>query len=84
MTTRRNELSVWARRLGLGLETHRPGDGTRKYDFFVLNPADPHKFTRVAGYAIGSKQAEVFLRGYESGIQTAIDNLKEESSVGKD
>ncbi len=76
---KRDELVAWARRLGLGVETNSPGDGTLKYEFYVLDPTDStgHTFLRVAGYGIGIREADTFLRGYAAGLDTA-ERRKEE------
>jgi hypothetical protein len=60
----RNTIERCAKGLGLSIETHCPGDGTRKYEFTLPDG-------KVAGYALGSREAEVFLNGYKAGLDEA-------------
>lgn len=57
-----------ARRLGLVLETSRPGDGVTRYEFQINVDPDTGSVGRVVGFCLGAREAEVFLRGWAEGM----------------
>jgi hypothetical protein len=64
----RGRLEMRAKGLGLDLETHAPGDGVRRYQFFAKRKGyrDREEVHHVYT-ARGAREAEVFLDGYEEG-----------------
>lgn len=70
---RLSELDHLAREYGLVLETHRPGDGIRRY-----------RFTRPNGLEVlllGAREATIWLRGYMAATQDCSDVTYGKASI---
>lgn len=57
----------FAKMYGLKVETNAPGDGKRRFAFYEANA--PH--ARTLGFALGIREAELWLRGFMAGADYA-------------
>jgi len=85
-TMNKNDIGREAARLGLGLQVNAPGDGKRRYEFYLEFPPDHEDrgyherrrlMGRTVGYCVGAREAELFLRGYDEGQRSREGVLRD-------
>lgn len=66
----REDVRARAEALGLRTESHGPGDGACRYEFFTK---DGRRLRE--SFSVGAREAWTFLSGYEAGVDSCVRNF---------